>query len=282
MDTEVFRTFLEVNRTRHFARAAENLFVTQAAVSARIRQLEGALGTPLFTRSRNNIQLTLAGHKLIPYAEAVLNAWNRALVETGSKVDSRTLVVLGCLPSLWEIFFSHWLADFYATQTELILQIELLDTAAMVPRVREQSVSLGLLYEPPQTPDLAVEQIAGVELVMVSTSPGLSISDSIPNYVYVDWGTSFALSHSTHLLKLPSPILSVDTPGTAYDFLLQRGGTAYLARQMIQSERGAGRLHLVSGAPVLDRAVYLIRPAQTPPNHSLDLVMENLRGIDYA
>ncbi|MGB1090783.1 MAG: LysR family transcriptional regulator, partial [Oceanobacter sp.] len=37
MDTELLKTFLEVSRTRHFGRAAENLFLTQSAVSFRVR-----------------------------------------------------------------------------------------------------------------------------------------------------------------------------------------------------------------------------------------------------
>ncbi len=40
MDTELLKTFLEVSRTRHFGRAAESLYLTQSAVSFRIRQLE--------------------------------------------------------------------------------------------------------------------------------------------------------------------------------------------------------------------------------------------------
>ena len=40
MDIKVFRTFIEVANTRHFGRAADNLYITQAAVSARIKQLE--------------------------------------------------------------------------------------------------------------------------------------------------------------------------------------------------------------------------------------------------
>lgn len=44
MDTELLKTFLEVSRTRHFGRAAESLYLTQSAVSFRIRQLENQLG----------------------------------------------------------------------------------------------------------------------------------------------------------------------------------------------------------------------------------------------
>lgn len=45
MDTELLRTFIEVSKTRHFGRAAENLYLTQSAVSFRIRQLEQQLGS---------------------------------------------------------------------------------------------------------------------------------------------------------------------------------------------------------------------------------------------
>ncbi|MDQ4425686.1 LysR family transcriptional regulator, partial [Thalassolituus sp.] len=52
MDTDLLKTFMEVSRTRHFGRAAENLYLTQSAVSFRIRQLEGLLGVELFSRQR--------------------------------------------------------------------------------------------------------------------------------------------------------------------------------------------------------------------------------------
>lgn len=74
MDTELLKTFLEVQKTRHFGKAADNLYLTQSAVSFRIRQLEQSLGVTLFNRFRNNIQLTTAGEMLLPHAQAVLNA----------------------------------------------------------------------------------------------------------------------------------------------------------------------------------------------------------------
>lgn len=77
MDTDLLKTFLEVNRTRHFGKAAENLYLTQSAVSARIRLLEQQVGMQLFTRARNNVQLTSAGEKLIRHAENILTTWNR-------------------------------------------------------------------------------------------------------------------------------------------------------------------------------------------------------------
>ena len=65
MDIDLLKTFLEVEKTRHFGRAANNLYLTQSAVSARIRLLEETLGVTLFIRHRNNIQLTKKGERLV-------------------------------------------------------------------------------------------------------------------------------------------------------------------------------------------------------------------------
>ena len=89
MDINDFRTFLEVSRTRHFGQSARNLCVTQSAVSARIRQLEEALGKQLFIRQRNNIQLTPAGEQLLSYAEIITIAWSSARQTIGYKKDKR-------------------------------------------------------------------------------------------------------------------------------------------------------------------------------------------------
>ena len=81
MDIQLLRTFLELDRTRHFGKAAESLFVTQSAVSARIRLLEETLGVPLFIRRRNELQLTGAGERLKRHAETIVSAWQRALTD---------------------------------------------------------------------------------------------------------------------------------------------------------------------------------------------------------
>ena len=52
MDIGIARTFLEVVKTGSFVRAAENLNLTQTAVSARIRVLEDQLDRPVFIRNK--------------------------------------------------------------------------------------------------------------------------------------------------------------------------------------------------------------------------------------
>ena len=109
MDTDLLKTFLEVYKTRHFGKAAENLFLTQSAVSARIRQLENELGVKLFTRNKNNIQSKGAGQKLLIHAESILTTWNRVRLDVAIEDETKTLLVIGGVPSLWDIYINRWL-----------------------------------------------------------------------------------------------------------------------------------------------------------------------------
>ena len=103
LDVDALKTFLEVNRTRHFGQAADNLYLSQSAVSARIRLLEQEVGVPLFTRQRNNIQLTAAGRRLLQYAESILTTWHRAKQEIGTNDASQIPFTIGSMPSIWDL-----------------------------------------------------------------------------------------------------------------------------------------------------------------------------------
>src|SRR5919198_2786633 len=66
--------FVEVARQGNLSHAAEALFVTQPALTARLQALESELGTRLFLRSRRGMELTDAGRAFMPYAERALLA----------------------------------------------------------------------------------------------------------------------------------------------------------------------------------------------------------------
>jgi DNA-binding transcriptional LysR family regulator len=276
LDTELIRTFLEVNRTRHFSRAAEHLFVTPAAVSARIRLLEDQLGTRVFTRSRNNIRLTASGQRFLPHAENMLRSWNRAKHSVGTSPDDLELLALGSLHSIWSVLLQGWLPQAYDVLGDLVLQVELLTTPAVVARVREQSLDLGLVYEPPRVTDLWMEAVATVELVLVADRPGLQADESLAGYVHVDWGSPFSMTVTRMLPQLPDPTLRVDSPEVAYRFLASRGGAAYLPKLAVQDDLDTGRLSIVAGAPVIERPVYLIQNASAETSSAHALVQENL------
>jgi DNA-binding transcriptional LysR family regulator len=76
-DPSLLRTFLAVRRHRNLTRAAEELFLSQPAVSRRIDRLEKSLGLPVFERLGNALHLTEAGEALAKEAAELIGSAER-------------------------------------------------------------------------------------------------------------------------------------------------------------------------------------------------------------
>jgi DNA-binding transcriptional LysR family regulator len=79
MDLDAVRTFVAVADLGQFQGAADDLAVTQQAVSKRIATLERELGVRLFTRTARGAQLTVDGQAFLPHARVLLTAAERAV-----------------------------------------------------------------------------------------------------------------------------------------------------------------------------------------------------------
>lgn len=262
MDTELLATFLELSRTRHFGRAAENLYLTQSAISARIRQLEESLGVTLFTRTRNDIQLTPAGARMTKYAESILSTWNRARQDAALKAGDRESLAIGGMFSLWDIVLQDWLGRLHTSHPALALQAEAGSQDVLVRKLLDGAIDLAFMWEPPQMAELELEEIDQIRLVLVSTRDGQSVEQSVGDgYIKVDWGISFSIAHARHFPEIPPPVMRVSHARMALALLLQgQGAAAYIAEPMVQEHLANGSLHLVKGAPVLDRAFHAVTP----------------------
>lgn len=71
------KTFLTIQRCGTFAATAEELGMTQSAVSAQIKTLEQHLGFKLFDRAKRGATLNAAGERVIPYAEQILELFEQ-------------------------------------------------------------------------------------------------------------------------------------------------------------------------------------------------------------
>lgn len=99
------KTFIAVTRHGTFAAAGMHIGLTQSAVSAQIRQLEQALGVPLFDRTGRQATLNAAGLRALPLAKEILETFNRMAVPVDAneyrgelKVGAITTAQTGLLP----------------------------------------------------------------------------------------------------------------------------------------------------------------------------------------
>ncbi len=168
MDAGDLRIFEAVARLGGMNRAAAELNTVQSNVTARIRQLEAALGEPLFQRHSRGVILTAAGRRLLPYAERVrhlLAEARRAVADDGRPKGALTV---GSLETTAALRLPPVLAVYAATYPEVDLVLRTGTTAELVEDVLGHRLEGAFVCGPVANPDLAEETIFREELVLVT------------------------------------------------------------------------------------------------------------------
>ncbi len=284
MDIDLLKTFLEVNATRHFGRAADNLFLTPAAVSARVRQLEHILGVELFIRSRNNIQLTPEGERLVSHAETMLLAWQRARQDVTLAPEQASPLTVGATYSFWRFALPERLDLMHGLLAELPLRTEAHPADALLHKLQERTLDLALLLEPPALEGFRADKIGQIRLVLVSTEPAATARTALGSgYIRVDWGTSFGQFHDKRFGDTAVPVLDTNMGALALDYLHTRrrhgqAGAAYLPQGILEREEGKG-LMPVKGVPAFSRPVYAVYRSATERKDAIAALMSVLKPL---
>lgn len=255
MDTELLKTFLEVSRTRHFGRAAEALYLTQSAVSFRIRQLENQLGVNLFTRHRNNIRLTTAGEKLLPYAETLMNTWQAARKEV-AHTSRHNEFSIGASASLWECMLNAWLGRLYQLQepqSSLQFEARIAQRQSLVKQLHERQLDLLITTEAPKMDEFSSQLLGHFTLALYCSSPARKKSEL--NYLRLEWGPNFQ-QHETGLIAADEvPVLTTSSAELARQQLSALNGCSWLPVNWANEKGG---LHTVADSATLSRPLYAI------------------------
>jgi LysR family transcriptional regulator, flagellar master operon regulator len=259
MNIDLLKTFLAVARLKHFGKAADRVCLTQSAVSARIKLLEETLGSVLFERKRNHIELTAAGRRLALSAEQIIKQWEQIKNEINLvSEDNQQLLRIGTVFDLWAVLVHPWIIQCREQYPELLLQVQAATGSLLSEAVISESLDAAFVFDPPYHNGIMAEEVDTLELVLVSSQAvDLKNASSIP-YSYVDWGISFSDLHQQHLGEFLSPTLSFNFSAMAIDHLLLTGGMCYLARPQIAGLLEEGVIHIVDSAPVFQRQIYFI------------------------
>ncbi|MEX3011396.1 LysR family transcriptional regulator [Hoeflea sp. TYP-13] len=109
---EWLRVFEAAGRSGNFTAAAQELGLTQAAVSQRIRNLEHRLGKALFVRKPRGVELTLDGEAYLPHVQSALTALSRSTADLFSPAVSE--ITIAAMPSHIELMVLPRLKPFLA------------------------------------------------------------------------------------------------------------------------------------------------------------------------
>nr|WKF59157.1 HTH-type transcriptional regulator YofA [Paraburkholderia busanensis] len=141
LDSSLLRAFVTVAETGAVGVAAARLSRTQAAVSMQLRRLEEELGVRLLDRSPRGVQLTEAGHLLLPYAHTILGAGADARRALSAGLVSGT-VRLGLLEDIAVGRLPRALQRFSSAYPQVALEIVVDSSEVLSTRLAEGALDV--------------------------------------------------------------------------------------------------------------------------------------------
>jgi LysR family transcriptional regulator, glycine cleavage system transcriptional activator len=255
------RVFEAAGRHMSFTRAAEELHVTQAAVSHQIRALEGQIGTPLFHRTTRRLTLTAAGRRLLPAATSAF----RGLAEALSEIKREDVVLSITTTSS---FGARWLAPRLGRFAELHpgIEVQVRHSKALLDLVQE-GLDIAIRWGRGRWGGVDAEFIGPADLVPVA-SP--AYCDMLAPKSRADVARAVLLHDElredwTEWLMVAGLDAAIARRGAVFDdenvriqAALEGQGVALISRSLVTADVAAGRLAIVFDLSVDDGYGYYL------------------------
>jgi DNA-binding transcriptional LysR family regulator len=171
MENFRLRVFRSVARHLNFRIAAEELLLTQSAVTQQIKALESELDVPLFDRGGGRVSLTPAGASLLPFAErlaALAGEAREAVAATTG--DHAGRLALGASQTIGQYLLPKLIAGFLQENPRIQISVMGGNTQTILEALVEHRVQLCLIEGPAMRRDVQVEPFMEDHMVCVVPS----------------------------------------------------------------------------------------------------------------
>lgn len=169
MEIDQLRHFVKVVDLGNFTRAAEEVLLSQSALSRSIARLETELGQPLFDRQTRKITLTDAGRVLLDRAKEVLAIVDD--VKTQIRDDGESgRIRLGAIPTIAPYLLPRLLTAFGKEFPHSQVMVQEDTTAVLLSKLSEGEIDLAILARPIEAKYVEVEDLFSEELLLVLSS----------------------------------------------------------------------------------------------------------------
>lgn len=160
--------FEAVARLSSYTRAAEELHLTQPAVSMQIKQLEESAGLPLFEQLGKKIFLTPAGQELHHYCRIIaqqLNELDRVMADLKGMQRGRLVIAVA---STANYFAPQLLATFNNRHPGITISLNVTNREGLLEHLDRNDIDLVIMGRPPEGLDLVAEPFTENPLVVIA------------------------------------------------------------------------------------------------------------------
>jgi DNA-binding transcriptional LysR family regulator len=285
--------FLEVARARSVSRAADALFLTQPALTARIQGLERDLGAQLFVRTPRGMRLTEAGEVFLPFAARSLEtlADGRRLVNAFERGGAGRLT-LGAAPAVSTYVLPAVLKRFSISHPRVAVSVKTGHSEEILDLVLREQADLGLVRAL-RHPDIASTPLYEDRLILVA-EPGhrfakagrMKLEEIVDEQLVLFDRTSSYTELTNALFRgagvVPVGYMELDNIDAAKKMVQQGFGVALLPHTAVADELEAGTLNeiaIVDAEPVRRQIVAIRRKDGGAPTGTVAAFLSNLREM---
>ena len=285
--------FVEVARTHSVSRAADALYVTQPALTARLQRLEEDLGAKLFTRTPRGMRLTEAGEAFLPHAVKALEsiADGRRLVNAFERGGAGRLA-LGAAPAVSTYVLPGILKRFSVGHPRVSVSVRTGHSEEVLDLVLREQVDVGLVRAL-RHPDIATTPLYEDRLVLVAdpghrfAAPGRIRLEEVAREQLVLFDRTSSYTELTNALfrgagVRPEAVMELDNIDAAKKMVQEGFGVALLPSTAVAAELEAGalcRIELEDAEPVRRQIVAVRRRDRGTPTGAVQAFLATLREL---
>lgn len=238
MNYDEIITFLQIVEDGSIMQASEKLFISQAAASLRIKQLEEKLNTRLFDRRPGvkGTTLTKSGENLLPLAQNMRSLWNEILnVRT---LDTYRDLKIGSLDSINLYYFEQFYQAFTSRYSHIYLKIFTYHSSRIHELIENQTYDIGFVFGLYEYPNVISKPLFTESMVVIVHNNNnfintLNFNDlDVSEEVYVRWSTEFESWHNKNLNFTQRKKITVGTATMIPSFLNNEFSWAFAPKTM--------------------------------------------------
>ncbi|WP_248926111.1 LysR family transcriptional regulator [Paenibacillus hamazuiensis] len=185
MESADLRVFQAVAREGSITKAAIRLGYVQSNVTARIRQLEAELGTPLFFRHNRGMTLSSSGKTLLAYADKIVGLLDEATKALSSVNEPGGPLTIGSSQTAAAVRLPHLLASYYGLHPNVLLTLTTGPTSFLMEKVLQYELDGAFIGCQCTHPELRSFPAFDEELVIVSVPSVTDLEDAVKRPILV-------------------------------------------------------------------------------------------------
>ncbi|RMA40671.1 LysR family transcriptional regulator [Rhodophyticola porphyridii] len=163
------QAFVAVSEFGGFARAADELNITQSALSRRIKKLEEALGARLLDRTTRRVSVSMVGQEFLPEAQRIVEEFNKSLSDIRDLIQVRTgTVSVASNMTLADTLLPEVIAKFKAEGPNVRVRLSVSSSPGALERVLRREAELAIAQFGEGHPDLDFEPLFEDRFVLIS------------------------------------------------------------------------------------------------------------------